>query len=124
MRQITVVATVLEETHKRETRTTHYKLIDGTNGKSVLAFRYIEGEFEPVIPLPLREGVLMIMRHRYVRILGSLSAMRGGGTAINVEGFHVVEDFNEVFVHRLWVLTAGVGRQKGPPVRERKLIIE
>ncbi|KIP09544.1 hypothetical protein PHLGIDRAFT_126284 [Phlebiopsis gigantea 11061_1 CR5-6] len=115
VKKILVVATVIEEHHKPEAHTAWYKLIDGTNGKSVMAFRYMHDVLESALPLPPFEGVVLIPEHRYVCISGSLSAMRGGGTAIRVDGFHVIQDYHELCTHRLQVMAAALTLQRGPP---------
>lgn len=71
---------------------------------------------ESALPLPPFEGAVLIPEHRYVCISGSLSAMRGGGTAIRVDGFHVIKDYHELCTHRLQVMAAALTLQRGPPV--------
>lgn len=83
-----------------------------------MAFRNVHpNDFEPVLPPPPPNSVLLVARHRWVRIIGALIAQRDiGGSMIRVYGFHPVVDPYESCAHILQVRFANVMRTKGRPV--------
>lgn len=116
--QILIVASVIEEFYKPDTCTARYRLTDSTNAKPILAFRSIEpDDFKAILPPPPPDGVVLIPQHRYVRIMGVLTAPRGSANAIRVYSFHAVTDPHEPYTHKLRVFAMNLELKRGPPVR-------
>lgn len=109
---------MLAEGYKAESRTAWYRLLDGTNGRAVTAFRYIDDDTVPwaTLPPPPPDGIMMIAKLRYVRIMGGLTSNRGAGNAISVHAFHVVEDPHEPYTHALTVFANELRLKRGAPV--------
>lgn len=114
--QIIVVASVIVEGVKPETHMAWYRLEDGTNGRLVTALRFIDDSDNAHV---LPQSVDLIPRHRYVRIVGRLTADKvTGGAMIRVDALHVVEDDNELLAHFLRAQYATLCYERGPPPPE------
>ncbi|EKM55344.1 uncharacterized protein PHACADRAFT_195372 [Phanerochaete carnosa HHB-10118-sp] len=113
---ILVVASVVAEGFRPESRTAWYRLEDGTNRRTVTVLRYIEDPNDAHI-LPQGQG--FVPKNVYVRVMGHLFADRGGGSpSIRADAFHVVQDPHEPYVHVLRVMYVHMEDQKGAPPQE------